>query len=148
MWWQSEMAIATRGRGFHNLTESVASTIRETGLQTGLCHVFLRHTSASLCISENADPEVQRDLERFAERLAPDGDPLFQHDAEGPDDMPAHVRSLAFGYQLTIPVQRGRLGLGTWQGIYLWEHRHQGRRRELIVTLCGDPRGPSVSKNP
>jgi secondary thiamine-phosphate synthase enzyme len=142
------MAIATRGRGFHNLTESVTSTIREADLQTGLCHVFLRHTSASLCISENADPEVQRDLERFAERLAPDGDPLFQHDAEGPDDMPAHVRSLAFGYQLTIPIQRGRLGLGTWQGIYLWEHRSQGRRRELIVTLCGDPRGPSAANNP
>jgi len=141
MWWQSEMAIATRGRGFHSLTDSVAATIRESGLQTGLCHLFLRHTSASLCISENADPEVQRDLERFAERLAADGDPLFQHDAEGPDDMPAHVRSLAFGYELTIPIQRGRLGLGTWQGIYLWEHRRQGRRRELIVTLCGDGQG-------
>jgi secondary thiamine-phosphate synthase enzyme len=138
MWWQAEIAIATRGRGFHDLTESVAAKIHEVGLQTGLCHLFLRHTSASLCITENADPEVQRDLERFAERLAPDGDPLFQHDAEGSDDMPAHARTLVFGYELTVPIRGGRLGLGTWQGIYLWEHRHQGRRRELIVTLSGD----------
>ena len=147
-WWQAEIAITTRGRGFHPLTEAVAAKIREAGVQTGLCHVFLRHTSASLCISENADPEVQRDLERFAARLAPDGDPLFQHDAEGPDDMPAHVRSLTFGYQLTVPIEHGRLGLGTWQGIYLWEHRQRGRPRELIVTLCGDQRAASGPNNP
>jgi secondary thiamine-phosphate synthase enzyme len=144
MWRQTQIAIATRGRGFHHLTEAVAAQVRAAGLQTGLCHVFLRHTSATLCISENADPEVQHDLERFAERLARDGDPLFQHDAEGPDDMPAHVRSLAFGYQLTVPIEHGRLGLGTWQGIYLWEHRKAGRRRELIVTLCGDARDQSA----
>ena len=148
MWWQGEIAITTRGRGFHRLTEAVLAKVREAGVQTGLCHVFLRHTSASLCISENADPEVQRDLERFAERLAPDGDPLFQHDAEGPDDMPAHVRSLAFGYELTVPIAHGRLGLGTWQGIYLWEHRQQGRRRELIVTLCGEQRAASTADPP
>ena len=148
MWWQAEMVITTRGRGFHVLTEAVAGRVREAGLKTGLCHLFLRHTSASLCITENADPEVQRDLERFAERLASDGDPLFEHDAEGSDDMPAHVRTLAFGYELTVPIQHGRLGLGTWQGIYLWEHRHAGRRRELIVTLSGDQLSPSASRQP
>lgn len=148
MWWQAEITITTRGRGFHGLTEAVAERVSQAGLQTGLCHLFLRHTSASLCITENADPEVQRDLERFAERLARDGDPLFQHDVEGSDDMPAHVRTLAFGYQLAVPIQRGRLGLGTWQGIYLWEHRRAGRRRELIVTLSGDQLSPSASRLP
>lgn len=138
MWWQAEISIVTRGRGFHALGEQVAAKIRETGVQVGLCHLFLRHTSASLCITENADPEVQRDLERFAERLTPDGDRLFRHDEEGSDDMPSHVRTLVYGYELTVPIQRGRLGLGTWQGIYLWEHRRQGRHRALIVTLCGE----------
>jgi secondary thiamine-phosphate synthase enzyme len=143
MWRQAEIRIATRGRGFHVLTDEVAAKVRAAGIETGLCHLFLRHTSAGLCITENADPEVQRDLERFAQRLAPDGDPLFQHDAEGPDDMPAHVRSLVLGYQLTVPIHEGRLGLGTWQGIYLWEHRRRGMHRELLLTLCGDSARPA-----
>ncbi len=108
MWWQAEIRIATRGRGFYALTDQVTAKVRESGLQTGLCHLFLRHTSAGLCVTENADPEVRRDLERFAQRLAPDGDPLFQHDVEGPDDMPAHVRNLVLGYQVTVPIHTGR----------------------------------------
>ncbi|MBL6752505.1 MAG: YjbQ family protein, partial [Nevskia sp.] len=104
----------------------------------GLCHLFLRHTSASLCITENADPEVLRDLERFARRLAPDGDPLFRHDAEGADDMPAHVRNLFAGCELTVPIREARLALGTWQGLFIWEHRTSGHRREVVVTVNGD----------
>jgi secondary thiamine-phosphate synthase enzyme len=138
VWWQAEIESATRGRGFHELTVAVAAQVRSSGIGTGSCHLFLRHTSAGLCVTENADPEVRRDLERFAQRLAPDGDPLFRHDAEGPDDMPAHVRSLVLGYELTVPIVMGALGLGTWQGIYLWEHRSSAMRRSIIVTLNGE----------
>jgi secondary thiamine-phosphate synthase enzyme len=138
VWRQSEIEIATRGRGFHELTAQIEAQVQLSGLRTGICHLFLRHTSASLCITENADPEVRRDLERFAQRLAPDGDPLFRHDAEGADDMPAHVRSLVFGYELTLPIRAGVLGLGTWQGVYLWEHRTSAMRRTIIVTLAGE----------
>jgi secondary thiamine-phosphate synthase enzyme len=138
MWRQAEIEIATRGRGFHELTAEVAARVGGCGVRIGICHLFLRHTSASLCITENADSEVRRDLERFAQRMAPDGDPLFRHDAEGPDDMPAHVRSLVFGYELTVPIRDGALGLGTWQGIYLWEQRKGAMRRKLIVTISGE----------
>jgi secondary thiamine-phosphate synthase enzyme len=138
VWRQAEIEIAMRGRGFHELTNQVGAQVRGSGIRTGICHLFLRHTSASLCITENADPEVRRDLERFAQRLLPDGDPLFQHDAEGPDDMPAHVRSLIVGQELTLPIRHGALGLGIWQGIYLWEHRSGAMRREIIVTLTGE----------
>jgi len=138
VWRQAEIEIATRGRGYHELTVEVEAQVGGSGIRTGICHLFLRHTSASLCITENADPEVRRDLERFAQRLAPDGDPLFQHDAEGPDDMPAHVRSLILGHQLTLPIRERALGLGTWQGIYLWEHRKGAMRRKIIVTLTGE----------
>ena len=137
MWKQHSIYCETPGRGFHELTADVADMVIQSGIDVGLCHVFLRHTSASLCISENADPEVLRDLERFAQRMAPDGDPLFRHDAEGPDDMPAHVRNLFAGYQLSVPIRDGRLMLGTWQGIYLWEHRSHPHRREVLVTLNG-----------
>lgn len=138
MWRQAEIEIATHGRGYHALTAEVAAELGGSGIRIGICHLFLRHTSASLCITENADPEVRRDLERFAQRLVPDGDPLFRHDAEGPDDMPAHVRSLVFGHELSVPIRAGVLGLGTWQGIYLWEHRTQAMRRKLIVTITGE----------
>jgi secondary thiamine-phosphate synthase enzyme len=104
----------------------------------GLLTVFVRHTSASLLIQENADPGVQRDLERFFSRLAPDGDRLFEHDTEGPDDMPAHVRSALTATQLSVPLLDGRLALGTWQGIYLYEHRLRGQRREVVLHLIGD----------
>jgi secondary thiamine-phosphate synthase enzyme len=138
VWRQAEIEVATRGRAFHELTAEVESHVRGSGIRTGICHLFLRHTSASLCITENADPEVRRDLERFAQRMAPDGDPLFRHDAEGPDDMPAHVRSQVFGCALTVPIGAGALGLGTWQGIYLWEHRTAAMRRKIIMTLTGE----------
>jgi len=138
-WRQHEILVATRGRGFHELTAQVAQLVQDSSLRIGLCQLFLRHTSASLCISENADPEVLHDLERFAQRLAPDGDALFRHDAEGPDDMPAHVRNLFAGHALSVPIRAGRLALGTWQGIFLWEHRTAGHRREVIVTLNGEP---------
>ncbi len=137
-WQQGTIAVDTRGRGFHELTAQVEELLQRSGLRIGLCHLFLRHTSASLCLTENADPEVHRDLERFAQRLAPDGDRLFHHDAEGPDDMPAHVRNLFAGYELTVPIRDGRLALGTWQGVYLWEHRTSGYRREVVVTLQGE----------
>lgn len=137
-WQQTTIAVATRGRGFLELTAQVEDLLSRAGLRIGLCHLFLRHTSASLCLTENADPEVHRDLERFAQRLAPDGDRLFRHDAEGPDDMPAHVRNLFAGYELTVPIREGHLALGTWQGIYLWEHRTSGHRREVVVTLQGE----------
>ena len=138
MWKQIGIDCDTLGRGFHALTAEIAETVRASGMKLGLCHLFLRHTSASLCITENADPEVLRDLERFAQHLAPDGDPLFRHDAEGPDDMPAHVRTLFAGYEMTVPVRDGRLALGVWQGIFLWEHRSGPHRREVIVTLQGE----------
>jgi secondary thiamine-phosphate synthase enzyme len=138
MWRQAEFSVNTRGRGFHDLTAAVQARVRESGVRTGLCHVFLKHTSATLCVTENADPQVRADLERFAQRLAPDGDSLFEHDAEGPDDMPAHVRSLVMGYEVTLPIRAGELALGTWQGLYLWEHRHRPMHRELLVTLSGE----------
>lgn len=126
------------GRGTQELTQSVEAIVRRAGVTTGLCHVFLHHTSASLILSENADPTVRRDLEAFAGRLIPDGDPLFQHTDEGPDDMAAHVRTLLAGHDLTIPVRNGHLALGTWQGIYLWEHRHHPHQRRVTVTLQGE----------
>lgn len=137
MWLQRSLFVATPGRGFVDATDAVAAVVAEACVETGLCHVFLRHTSASLCITENADPEVRRDLERFAARLAPDGDPAFRHVEEGPDDMSAHVRTLFAGHETTLPIRAGQLALGTWQGLYVWEHRHIAHRREIIVTVNG-----------
>jgi secondary thiamine-phosphate synthase enzyme len=129
--------VRTRGRGTLDLTGRVNSAVRESGIETGLCHVFVRHTSASLMLCENADPAVRRDLEAFMARLVPDGDPLFTHTAEGPDDMPAHVRSVLTHTDLNIPVRNGRCDLGTWQGIYLWEHRDSPQQRSITVTVTG-----------
>lgn len=137
MWRQTQIQIETRGRGMYALGGQIEPAVRGSAIEIGLCHLFLRHTSASLCLTENADPQVQRDLERFAQRMANDGDPLFRHDAEGRDDMPAHVRNLVFGYELTIPVCAGHLSLGDWQGIFLWEHRYSAMQRHVIVTLTG-----------
>ena len=134
----TEFTIATRGRGFYEFTEEVQSRITEARLKTGLCTVHLQHTSASLLIQENADPEVRRDFERFFERLVPDGDPLFEHTSEGDDDMPAHVRTALTTVNLSIPIEGGRLTLGTWQGLYLWEHRRAPHRRRLTVHLLGE----------
>jgi secondary thiamine-phosphate synthase enzyme len=132
-----ELTVATRGRGFYEITDEVAALVRRSGLTTGLATLHLQHTSASLLIQENADPEVRRDLERFMARLAPDGDPLFRHTCEGDDDMPAHIRTALTTVNLTIPIAEGRLTLGTWQGIYVWEHRHASHRRRLAVHLLG-----------
>jgi secondary thiamine-phosphate synthase enzyme len=132
---QSEIEVPTKGRGTYELTARVADAVRASRVTTGLCHVFTTHTSASLMICENADPAVRRDLETFMADLAPDGDPRFVHTAEGPDDMPAHVRSVLTTSDLTIPIKDGELALGTWQGVYLWEHRHHGHRRRVLVTI-------------
>lgn len=133
------LTVATRGRGLIEITPQVRDWIGASGIGEGLLTVFVRHTSASLLIQENADPDVQADLERFFARLVPDGDPLFRHDAEGPDDMPAHVRSALTQTHLAVPLQHGRLMLGTWQGIYLYEHRRQGHARQVALHLCGEP---------
>jgi secondary thiamine-phosphate synthase enzyme len=131
------LQIETQGRGLWDITQKVAGIVARCTAQHGLCNVFVRHTSASLIVSENADPAVCRDLERYFGRLVQDGDRLFEHVAEGPDDMPAHVRSVLTGVSLTIPIQEGRLLLGTWQGIYLWEHRRDAHRRTVVVTAYG-----------
>ena len=136
--YQVELQVDTDGRGTYDLTRQVGSAVRESGIRVGICHVFLRHTSASLMLCENADPAVMRDLEAFMSRLAPDGDPLYTHTAEGPDDMPAHVRSVLTHSDLNVPVRNGRPDLGTWQGIYLWEHRYAAHRRKVTVTISGD----------
>jgi secondary thiamine-phosphate synthase enzyme len=132
------LTFQTPGRGLVDITADVRRWVDAQGLQTGLLTLFLQHTSASLLIQENADPEVQRDLERFLSRLVPDGEPLFEHTAEGPDDMPAHVRTALTTVQLNVPIVSGRLALGTWQGIYLWEHRRSAHRRRLVLHALGD----------
>lgn len=137
MTYQESLTIVTRGRGSQDITGEVAAVVARGGLACGLAHVFVRHTSCSLLLTENADPDVRRDLETLFSRWAPDGDPAYRHDLEGDDDMAAHARSLVAGYELTIPVREGRLALGTWQGIFLWEHRRAGHGRELVVTVLG-----------
>jgi len=127
----------TAGRGFRDIGAQVQAAVRESGVSSGLCHLFIRHTSASLLVTENADPDVRRDLERFISRLAPDGDPAYTHSMEGPDDMPAHIRSVLTATELSVPVREGRLALGAWQGIYLWEHRTRPHHRRVDVTVIG-----------
>ncbi|MBK7865002.1 MAG: YjbQ family protein [Archangiaceae bacterium] len=131
------VTVATKGRGFFDATRAVQAWLAEIGAREGLLTVFIRHTSASLLVQENADPDVRGDLERFFSKLVPDGDPLFEHDAEGPDDMPSHVRSALTQTQLAIPVREGRCLLGTWQSVYVWEHRHAPHRRELALHYLG-----------
>ena len=135
---QETLNIRTPGRGSMEITSEVEKIVRNSGITKGLCHVFVRHTSASLMLCENADPAVRQDLETFMNHAVPDGDPLFQHTAEGPDDMPAHVRSVLTGSTLTVPVANGRCLLGTWQGIYLWEHRQRSHDRQVVITLYGE----------
>ena len=129
---------STRGRGLTDITDRVVAWVSAARLRDGLLTLFIRHTSASLLIQENADPDVQHDLERFFARLVPDGDPLFEHTTEGPDDMPAHVRTALTQTHLSIPLVDGRLVLGTWQGIYLYEHRLDGQAREVVMHLVGE----------
>lgn len=135
---QQTLRINTRGRGFEMITSGVEDVVARSGVRQGLCNVFIRHTSASLLITENADSAVRRDLERFMQRIAPDGSRDYEHDTEGPDDMPAHIRNMLTSSGLSIPVVEGRLGLGTWQGIYVWEHRTSRHSREVIVTVIGE----------
>ena len=132
---QTELRIETTGRGSYEITDRVNSAVGETAADNGMCHLFIRHTSASLMLCENADPAVRRDLETFMADLVPDGDARFTHTSEGPDDMPAHVRSVLTQTDLNIPVRGGRLALGTWQGIYLWEHRAGRHSRAVLVTI-------------
>ena len=129
--------VPTRGRGTYDLTTEVQRAVAAAKVEDGLCHVFVHHTSASLLLTENADPDVRRDLEAFFARLVPDGDPLYEHTAEGDDDMPAHVRAVLSPASLSIPIARGRCDLGTWQGVYLWEHRKAAHRRRVTVTVVG-----------
>ncbi len=135
---QQSFEVSTRGRGSYEVTAQVQAAVIASGARAGLAQVFVHHTSASLMLCENADPDVRADLETFMSRLAPDGDPMFRHVAEGPDDMPAHVRSVLTASGLGIPVRDGRCDLGTWQGVYLWEHRHAAHRRRLTVTVLGE----------
>ena len=137
MVYRGELSVATRGRGTHDITREVTRLVGESRVRDGLATVWIHHTSASLIVCENADPDVRRDLEAFIARLVPDGDKLFVHTAEGDDDMPAHVRSILTQTSIGIPVADGRLVLGTWQGLYLWEHRTSPHRRQVTVTVIG-----------
>ena len=134
---QDVLHIAPRGRGMLNITRDVANVLASSGIQCGMLHLFVQHTSCSLVIQENADPDVQHDMERFLSRLVPDGDAIYAHTAEGPDDMPAHVRSALTATSLSIPVSDGNMVLGIWQGIYLYEHRRHASRRRIVVHISG-----------
>lgn len=131
------LTVETSGRGITEITDAVQRAVADSGIAEGLCTVFIHHTSASLIINENADRDVQRDLDAFLTRLVPDGDSLYVHTMEGPDDMPAHVRTALTQTSLGIPVRDGRCALGTWQGIFLWEHRRRGHQRRVTVTVVG-----------
>ena len=135
---QRRLSIRTTGRGLVDVTAAVREELRASRIDEGLVTLFIRHTSASLVIQENADPDVQGDLERFFARLVRDGDPLFIHRSEGPDDMPAHVRAVLTATQISVPVNGGELVLGTWQGIYLWEHRMRAHEREIVIHIVGE----------
>lgn len=134
---QTILEFLTSGRGTRDITDAVRQAVKQSGVQCGLAHLFVQHTSCSLAVTENADPDVRRDLETIFARLAPDGDRAYRHDTEGPDDMAAHVRSVLTGPGLTVPVGGGKLLLGTWQGVYLWEHRTAPHRRSVVVTVMG-----------
>lgn len=134
---QQTISIQTQGRATLDITAEVEALLRQSEIRQGLCHVFIHHTSASLIVTENADAAVRRDLENYIGKLVRDGDPAYLHDQEGDDDMAAHIRSVLTQTEITIPIRAGRLALGTWQGLYLWEHRYRPHRREITVTLTG-----------
>jgi len=138
MIFQEKLSFETCGRGTICITAAIREQVRRSGVTTGLCHVFLQHTSASLILCENADPDVRSDLDRYMTQLVTDGDPLFDHTDEGPDDMSAHIRTILSGHDLTLPVTDGQCALGIWQGVYLWEHRSAGHRRNLAITVSGE----------
>ncbi len=135
---QEIISIKTHGRSTLDITDEVEKLVSRCGIDSGLCNLFIQHTSASLIVCENADPDVRTDLENFMQRMIKDGDTLFRHTAEGPDDMPAHIRNVLTSSSLTIPIAKGRCLLGTWQGIYLWEHRFNAHVRNIIVTIQGE----------
>lgn len=135
---QQSFKVSTPGRGMINVTASVSQVVSAAKIQQGICNIFLHHTSASVIICENADPDVQRDMEAFMKKLVPDGLSLFTHVAEGPDDMPSHVRNILTQSSLVIPIVKNKLDLGVWQGIFLWEHRLQGHERKITVTVQGE----------
>jgi len=132
------LEVQTRRRGLHEITAGVQQMTAQAGVRTGLCTLHLQHTSASLLIQENADPDVRRDFEHFFARLVPDGDPIFQHTIEGSDDMPAHIRTALTTVNLSVPIENGHLVLGTWQGIYVWEHRCEPHHRTVVVHVIGE----------
>ena len=134
---QQTITVRTEGRGTIDITREVEEAVRSSGTEQGLCHVFVHHTSASLINTENADSDVRRDLENYIAKLVLDGDPAYHHDQEGPDDMAAHIRSVLTQSEITIPIRAGRLALGTWQGLFLWEHRYRAHRRNITVTVTG-----------
>jgi len=138
MYWQDTLRVQSKGRGTYDISQKIEAMIQRSGVYQGLCHLFIQHTSASLLVCENADPDVRQDLETFMARLCPDGDPMFIHQAEGPDDMPAHIRSILTQTELTIPIVKGHSAMGTWQGVYLWEHRTAPYDRNIVVTMHGD----------
>lgn len=138
MVFQKTIELQPRKRGFHLITAEVSRAIGELSIRTGICHVFIKHTSASLTINENADATVRRDFETYFTKAVKENDPDFLHDTEGPDDMPAHIKSSLLGSSVSIPVSNGRLTLGTWQGIYLCEHRNYGGSREIVITVWGE----------
>jgi secondary thiamine-phosphate synthase enzyme len=135
---QETLSVQTHGRKTIDITQQISEIVNQSHITTGICHLFIRHTSASLILCENADPDVRSDLERFFARLVQDGDPIFDHTLEGADDMSAHIRSILTHSDLNLPIANGQLALGTWQGIYLWEHRTRAHRRQVMVTLLGE----------
>lgn len=139
MWKQKEITLSPRPRGYHIITEEIESEVPEMSeIKTGIAHIFIKHTSASLTINENADPSVRRDFKSHFKRMVPEDTSLYEHTLEGPDDMTSHIKSSLLGHSVTIPITDGQLNLGTWQGIYLCEHRNNGGRRKLVVTLMGE----------
>jgi secondary thiamine-phosphate synthase enzyme len=138
MVFQTQLRFSTTGRGTYNISQQVNEAISKSGIKTGIAQIFLQHTSASLIMCENADPSVRTDLEAFMARLVPDGDTIFQHNDEGPDDMPAHVRTILSGNSLSIPVRKGKSDLGLWQGVFLWEHRMHPYKRMVSLTVLGE----------
>ena len=137
MYWQNKLTLQSIGRGTYEITNNIEKMIQDSGIQVGMCNIFIQHTSASLIISENADPSVRDDLETFMKKICPDGDSMFTHVAEGSDDMPAHIRTVLTQTELNVPIVDGKFGLGVWQGVYLWEHRTNGHQRQVIVTVQG-----------
>ena len=135
---QQQLRFSTTGRGTYNISRQVDEAIQQSGIKTGICQIFIQHTSASLILCENADPQVRADMETFMSHLVRDGDSMFKHTSEGLDDMPAHIRTMLTQNSLSIPIKKGKCSLGVWQGIYLWEHRKQSHKRNIMVTVLGE----------